>query len=1059
MAFVMSATLMTLPASPAAANPRELRTMVPPPATSPTMAESRLASTTIPDLSKHPLQFEANVGQGPADVRYFTRVGESRLLMTDKGAVLDLRAPDARARVQSRYSARAVPSRTERVSALMRGLQRQRTKGVVRMELIDSAPVRPVAEARLPGVVHYFVGRDPRHWHTNVPTFGRIRYQEVYPGIDIVFYGNGRNFEYDFVLAPGADPHRIRLAFRGVDAQQLSPVGDLLLTVDGQTIRHRRPQVYQEVAGVRRPVPGRYVVAADGAVRFELGSYLAHASLVIDPLVDLGNGDEGVAFAAVGDASGNTYVTGVTSSPLPGTVPNTYLCSSPFLADIATDAFVVKLDPSNGLLWKAILGGRTGADADCSGSSGLAVALDATGANVFVAGATNSSNFVVTDGVNVSGTLAAFQTALADEFCLVNAGGSYQGSGDGFVVKLSSAGALQYGTYVGGNLFDFAQAVAVDSAGNAYVTGGSQSQAVTTITASEFDNFPTPDSGPSCATRLQATPVAFDDTGAPTTYSIVPTRPVFPSVYTSPTNVLNTSQAGGGFSDIFVAKLSATGSVVSFMTLQGGAGDDAGSGIVVNTLGEVVVTGDSYSVGDGAALGVLNPEAVTVAAGARLPFAAPDLEYGFTTCPTSVSVGFKGATFSNPAATPPIVNPLGPTIKAGPSCTDVVSGVLSKYSATSGAPTAAYLVGGTDVDTGVGVAIDAANNVYLTGQTLSGNFPVQNPVVVSTPDGVVSDPSVQLISPDVAAPPLPVAAGYVVKVTLPAPGQPATQTTLGYSSPLGGTSGDTLPSGIAVTPAGAVFVSGTTTAVDNTVIPPAVVDPSTGEVATTAYLLQIPAPPAPNTAPTVTTDGQLSLGALDPNVVPPTLTISTDVDGNVVIAGAPSQEGGTSLGAKITAMIPAEIDVKPRVRKNQINLETRTVQVAIKSSPTFDAAARIDRATIRFGKTGDEASLLTRRERKEDVPACKEFGRKRYENDLKERAKHPNREVRLPYLVCVFKLDAADFAVGDTVARLTAKTKAGADLAGSDEIVVKAPRKGDKGRDRDDDDGDCQDDD
>ena len=1078
----MGASLITIPVNPVAASPRESTTLAvavaslleaklhrrpapperrvtpskptPSPASpaSPVLAESRLAPAAVPDLTKHALQFEANLGQGPADVRYFTRVGESRLLMTDQGAVLDLRAPDTRAKVQSRYSARAVPSRTERVSALLKGSQRQRAKGVIHMELLDSAPVQPVAEERLPGVVHYFVGRDPRHWHTNVPTFGRVRYRDTYPGIDVVFYGNGRNFEYDFVLAPGADPSRIRLAFRGVDAQALSPTGDLLLTAGGQTIRHRRPQVYQDVAGVRRPVPGRYILTANGVVRFEVGSYLASVPLVIDPLVDLGNGDEGLSFAAVGDASGNTYVTGVTSSPLPNPLPNTHLCSSPFVADIATDAFVVKLDANNGLLWKAILGGRSGADADCSGTSGLAIALDAAGTSVFIAGATNSSNFVVTDGLNVPGTPSAFQTTLADEFCLVNAGGFYQGSGDGFVAKLSSAGALQYATYLGGNLFDFAQAITVDSAGNALVTGGSQSQAVTQITAAEYDTMPA-----TCATQLNATPASFDGNGNPTAYTVTPTRPVFPARYTTPTNIVNVSQAGGGFSDIFVAKLNGTGSVVSFMTLQGGAGDDAGVGIVVNGLGEVVVTGDSYSVEDGQAFGSGGPVGTSTAA---LPLAWSDIEYGLTQCPTPVSVHFKGATFSNPTATPPVVNPLGPTIRPGPSCTDLVNGVLSKYNGTSGAPTAAYVVGGTDVDTSVGIAIDGANNVYLTGQTLSGNFPLQHPVVVSTPSGMTADPTVQLVSTNTAAPPLPVTAGYVVKVTLPTPTQPATQATLGYSSPLGGTSGDTLPTGIAVTPAGAVFLSGTTMAVDNAVIPAAAVDPSTGEVATTAYLLQIPAPPAPNTAPTVTTDGQLSLGVVDPNAIPPALTISTDVDGNVVIAGAPSQDGGTSLGTKITATIPTTIDVKPLVKKNEINLKTRYIQVAIKSTPTFDAPARIDWSTITFGKTGDENSLLMLRQwRKDDLPVCKEFGRQRYESDLKQHAKNPKRELRLPYMVCIFKVKEADFAAGDKLAKLKAKTKAGAEVLASDEIIVKAPKKNDRDRDRDDDDADCRDDD
>jgi hypothetical protein len=146
------------------------------------------------------------------------------------------------------------------------------------------------------------------------------------------------------------------------------------------------------------------------------------------------------------------------------------------------------------------------------------------------------------------------------------------------------------------------------------------------------------------------------------------------------------------------------------------------------------------------------------------------------------------------------------------------------------------------------------------------------------------------------------------------------------------------------------------------------------------------------------------------------------------------------------------------------------VQVAIHSTPTFDAPARIDRSTITFGKTGDEDSLLwLRQHRRDDVPACKEFGRRRYEHDLKQHAKNPKREVRLPYLVCVFEVGDTDFAIGDRVATLKAKTKAGADVFGNDEIVVKNPKKHDRDRDRDrdrdwdrdrdDDDRDCEDDD
>src|SRR5439155_15869791 len=272
----------------------------------------------------------------------------------------------------------------------------------------------------------------------------------------------------DFTVAPGADPRAIRLGFEGADRLELTADGDLGLHVGNVGLRFAKPLVYQDVAGARREIPGGWVLEEAFTVGFRLAAYDRSKPLVIDPVVSLatyvGGTDTDQAFAIALDTSGNVYLTGNTAS---ANFPTTVGAVQTTFGGPAggTDAFVVKLDPTFAtLVYSTYLGGTTGPVGTTGGGNdaGRGIAVDASG-NAYVTGFTNSSDFPTTAG--------AFQTVFGGGTC------SGVPCNDAFVVKLDSAGALVYGTYLGGNKSDVGLGIAVDSSGNSYVTGGTFSTA------------------------------------------------------------------------------------------------------------------------------------------------------------------------------------------------------------------------------------------------------------------------------------------------------------------------------------------------------------------------------------------------------------------------------------------------------------------------------------------------------------------------------------------------------------------------------------------------------
>ena len=502
-------------------------------------------------LRQVPLQFEANQGQSAEQVRFLAHGHGYTLFLTATEAVLALRNAE-RARLTDDFK----PSR----SALSRQQAPVSTETVLRMHLVgaNSQP-QVTGAAELPGKSHYFLGSDPTQWHTNIPTYAKVKYENVYPGVDLVYYGNQGQLEYDFVVAPGANPNVIRLAFAGPEGApgqgkesqtdaapiHLDANGDLTLQTEGGELRFHQPRIYQDINGSKQPVAGRYVLldseTADAGPRtqqvgFAVATYDLSKPLIIDPvlvystLLGGSNDDYGLSIAV--DTEGNAYVTGVTYSTdflkVAGVIQPR--CN----ADPAcAEAFVAKLNATgSALLYATYIGGkkRNPGFGFIKADRGTGIAVDATG-NAYVTGFTSSLEFPTIPG--------AFQAA-----CQTNSIGHCN---DAFVVKLNPTGsALVYSTYFGGDSSDGASAIAVDTTGNVYFAGYTGSS-----------DLPT-------------------------------TRDAFQPACSGPSDSCNY--------DAFVTKLNAAGSELVYSTYLGGIANDSTSDIAIDTSGNAYVTGGTDSL-------------------------------------------------------------------------------------------------------------------------------------------------------------------------------------------------------------------------------------------------------------------------------------------------------------------------------------------------------------------------------------------------------------------------------------------------------------------------------
>jgi len=310
-----------------------------------------------------------------------------------------------------------------------------------------------------PGVTNYYLGRDARQWRLGVKSYGKLRARSVYPGVDVVYYGDHRRLEFDYVVAPKADPSAIALSFSGMDKLYKDANGDLVAEVGGQPVRFAKPYAYQKAAGDSKAVAADYELAAGGKVHLRLGDYDRNAELIIDPVVTyvtyLGGSSADVGNGIAVDSTGAAYVTGQTCSS--GGFPSGQVISPnpsglPFQG--ACDAFVTKYTPGGtGYDYTTVLGGLIPANATATGNG---IALDSAN-QAYIVGTTNIEDLPLTPA---SPSL-----------------GSYQGGdSDVFIAILDKFGDLKRTSYLGGRNADAGYGIAVDQATNVIVVGQTCSQ-------------------------------------------------------------------------------------------------------------------------------------------------------------------------------------------------------------------------------------------------------------------------------------------------------------------------------------------------------------------------------------------------------------------------------------------------------------------------------------------------------------------------------------------------------------------------------------------------------
>jgi hypothetical protein len=585
------------------------------------------------------------------------------------------------------------------------------------MSLIGARQGSAEPLSRLDSVSNYFIGKDPARWRTSIPNYARIAYRSVYAGVDVVYYGRDGQLEYDFVVSPGADSSAIVITFDGIESMTLEANGDLLMRTSGNEIRSRRPTIYQHDGVSQQQVEGGYKLLSGNRLGFTIGNYDHKRELVIDPVLNYStyvggtSWDEGVGFAL--DTSGYAYVSGWTmSGDFPITSPNFQRT----LAGGANygDAFVFKMNPTGtALVYSTYIGG-TGDDL----SWGLAV--DSNG-NAYITGYTSSSDFPTTAG--------AFQTSLSN-------------SSSAFVTKLNSTGtALIYSTYLGGDTQERGYAIAIDSAGSAYVTGltrssnfpvssgayqtsnpGDTSAFVTKLNAGGTGlTYSTYIGGPGSS---WASAIALDSSGAAylAGYTQSPQYPTTPGAFQR--------NFGSGLGHGFVTKVTPDGTGLAYSTLLASSGEDYARGITVDQSGNAYVGGRAgaadFPVTNGAyqtKFGGVNDAFVTelnstgsgVVYSTLLGGSGNDQLEGLTVDSTG-SVVAVGLTNSSDF-------PLTPDALQS-SRLGTQTGWVTKLNPTGASLLfSTYLGGSGGTDLVIAVALDAASDAYVMGFTNSPDFP------------------------------------------------------------------------------------------------------------------------------------------------------------------------------------------------------------------------------------------------------------------------------------------------------------------------------------------------
>ncbi|PZR96591.1 MAG: hypothetical protein DLM69_10645, partial [Candidatus Chloroheliales bacterium] len=691
------------------------------PAGQPAASAAKLA-----DLSKLPLSFVPNVGQFDPQVHYVAHGPGYTLFLTDHEAVLSVANPT------NRQSPSPSTQRSDK-----QGPATPRTNQVIRYQWRDAnAKPKFVAENKLTGKSNYFIGNDHSKWHSDVPSYGRVNYKSVYPGIELSYYGGDGGLEYDFNVSPGADPSRIHLAITGADKVELEADGLVLHTRAGD-LRQRVPHIYQEGRDGRVDINGGYQLLADGSIGFTLAAYDPKLPLTIDPTLDYssylggGGGDAGDGVAV--DNTGFIYLAGSTGSIDFPTAGN------PFQPHNAgrSDVFISKLSPDGSqLVYSTYLGGSNNeGELYLNFPDNLNLAVDGQG-QAYVTGATRSHDFP---------TYHAIQPAF---------GGGHT---DAFVTKLAASGStLIYSTYLGGSgdeEYDGQEAgttyragIAADSQGNTYITGETSSPDFPTYHAIQ----------PSFRGYTDAFVTKLNPDGSAFVYSTYLGGSTFNWGYAITADTQGNAYIAGKTNspdfpiyhpfqqyhygtDAFITKLTADGSAFGYSTYLGGQdGEDQGYGIAVDSAGSVYVTGETNAIdfptrnpyqpsiagSADAFLTKMTPDGSDLVYSTYLGGSGSDYGLGLAVGPTGDAY-VVGMTLS---ADFPLRNPLQPY-------GGHMDGFVTRFNTSGTGLLYSTYLGGSWDDVGQAVAVDSAGAAYVAGWTGSTDFPTHN-ALQSSLDGV-----------------------------------------------------------------------------------------------------------------------------------------------------------------------------------------------------------------------------------------------------------------------------------------------------------------------------------
>ena len=677
-----------------------------------------------------PLNFELNEGQTHERVKFLARSNGYVLFLTATEAVMAFDNPAIHRK-----------GKEERDSRENSDFEAMEKKGrpprsILRLKLKGANPAPQIEGLdQLPASSNYFAGQDPAAWRTGIPNFARVRYAQVYPGIDMIYYGEQRRLEYDFIVAPETNPEQIEIGFEGIQNFEISRTGDLLLQNELAPIRLSKPEAYQEIDGVKAEVEISYVAKDLHSVGFQLGAYDPGRPLIIDPVLIYstylgGSGfDQGYAIAT--DAVGNAYVTGQTAAI---DFPTT---AGAFQTNYGGgDAFVAKLNPAGSALVYATY---------LNSASGNGIAVDSAG-NAYVTGDAGPITFPTTAN--------AFQTAPMGY--------------DTFVTKLNSSGSgLVYSARFGGNLDDFGRGIAIDGSGNAYITGWTvcRSTVCTFPTVNAFQPNYAGGNNDAFVTKIDSSgssliystylgggkiingtddwgeAIAVDTAGSAyvTGYTYAPDFPVTAGAF-------DTSRAG---LDAFVTKFTPDGAALVYSTFLGGAGREQGQGIAVDANGNAYVTGTTESFdspftsayeGFPVTAGAFQTKGSYDAFVSKLNAKGSALIYStYLGGSAGVDRGWAIAlddsgnacvTGDTASSDFPISNAIQGVYGGG--STDVF---VTKLNASGSGLIYSTFLGGNLTDEGRGIACKGSD-VFLTGDTSSGNFPTSNPLQVNNGGGL-----------------------------------------------------------------------------------------------------------------------------------------------------------------------------------------------------------------------------------------------------------------------------------------------------------------------------------